>query len=137
MLSKKHKKIVTVVTILTLGYGFTLGLTPASAASNTVPSNNKSISSIQSPEQISFSGYVISVDVDSDYIVVANTSTKEEALSYQDDWSELVFQNRILRVPVSSNEKYILGEKLKVISIGWTKSLPPIAVMPTIEKVEE
>ncbi|WP_458109692.1 DUF3221 domain-containing protein [Bacillus zhangzhouensis] len=125
------------VTTLTLGYGFTLGVTPAFADSNTVPTNNNPISSIQSPEQIFFSGYVISVDVDSGYIVVADTSTKEEALSYQDDWSELVFQKRILRVPVSGNENFILGEKLNVVSIGWTASLPPIAVMPTIEKIEE
>ncbi|MEC2486521.1 DUF3221 domain-containing protein, partial [Bacillus cereus] len=27
------------------------------------------------------------------------------------------------------------GEKLNVYAAAWTKSLPPIAVMPTIEKV--
>ncbi|MED3257127.1 DUF3221 domain-containing protein, partial [Bacillus thuringiensis] len=44
-------------------------------------------------------------------------------------------QNKILRVPVSDSENYTLGEKLNVYAAAWTKSLPPIAVMPTIEKV--
>ncbi|MED3062157.1 DUF3221 domain-containing protein, partial [Bacillus thuringiensis] len=30
---------------------------------------------------------------------------------------------------------YTLVEKFNVYAAAWTKSLPPIAVMPTIEKV--
>ncbi|MED2990005.1 DUF3221 domain-containing protein, partial [Bacillus thuringiensis] len=69
------------------------------------------------------------------YLVVAATSTKDEALAYQHDWWDLVSQNKILRVPISDGENYTLGEKLNVYAAAWTKSLPPIAVMPTIEKV--
>lgn len=67
--------------------------------------------------------------------MVAVTSTKDEAFAYQNDWWDLVAQNKILRVPVSDRENYTLGEKLNVYAVGWTASLPPIAVMPTIEKL--
>ncbi|MEC2468902.1 DUF3221 domain-containing protein [Bacillus cereus] len=129
MFSKKQK-LLTVVTTLTLGCGFTFGLTPASAdtANNTSP-----IKEEQVRIQIPFTGYVISVD--NNYLVVASTSTKDEALAYQNDWWELVTQNKILRVPISNAEQYKLGEKLNVYAVGWTYSLPPIAIMPTIEKV--
>lgn len=75
--------------------------------------------------------------MDDNYLVVANTIKKEEALSYQNDWWELASQNKILRVPVSSEDCYLSGEKLNVFSVGWTFSIPPIAVMPTIETVIE
>ncbi|AFQ15658.1 DUF3221 domain-containing protein [Bacillus thuringiensis] len=134
MFSKKQK-LVTKVTALTLGCGFTLGLTPAFADSKTETKNYEPSSSIQKQNQTLFIGYVISVD--SNYLVVADTSTKDEALSYQSDWWKLVSENKILRVPISNGENYTLGERLNVYAIGWTASLPPIAVMPTIEKVAE
>ncbi|EJP85962.1 MULTISPECIES: DUF3221 domain-containing protein [Bacillus] len=129
MFSKKQK-LLTVVTTLTLGCGFTFGLTPASAdtANNTSP-----IKEEQVRIQIPFTGYVISAD--DNYLIVADTFTKEEALYYQHNWWELVSQNKILRVPVSNGENYKLGEKLNVYAAAWTYSLPPIAIMPTIEKV--
>ncbi|PGK30634.1 DUF3221 domain-containing protein, partial [Bacillus anthracis] len=74
---------------------------------------------------------------DNNYLVVAATSTKDEALAYQHDWWDLVSQNKILRVPISNSEDYQLGEKLNVYAVGWTASLPPIAVMPTIEKLAQ
>ncbi|MES5957348.1 DUF3221 domain-containing protein [Bacillus fungorum] len=129
----KKQTFVTTVTALTLGCGFTFGLTPALADSNKNSANNTPVHSIQNQEQEPFTGYVISVD--NNYLVVAATSTKDEALAYQHDWWDLVSQNKILRVPISNNEDYQLGEKLNVYAVGWTASLPPIAVMPTIEKV--
>ncbi|AEA14339.1 MULTISPECIES: DUF3221 domain-containing protein [Bacillus] len=129
------KKLVTVATTLALGCGFSFSITPAFADSNEVSTTNTPISSIQNQEQLSFTGYVISVD--SHYLVVANTSTKEEALSYQNNWWELASQNKILRVPISSGDNYALGEKLNVFAKAWTYSIPPIAIMPTIEKVVE
>ncbi|PFJ19682.1 DUF3221 domain-containing protein [Bacillus cereus] len=131
----KKQKLVTTVTALTLGCGFTFGLTPAFADSNKISANNTPVHSIQNQEQEPFTGYVISVD--NNYLVVAATSTKDEALAYQNDWWELVSQNKILRVPVSNGDDYKLGEKLNVYAVGWTASLPPIAVMPTIEKVAQ
>ncbi|HDR6822430.1 DUF3221 domain-containing protein [Bacillus thuringiensis] len=134
MCSKKQK-LVTTVTALTLGCGFNLGLTPAFADSQKGATSHESISSIQKQNQIPFTGYVISVD--SNYLVVANTATKNEALSYRSDWWELVLKNKILRVPISNGGNYTLGERLNVYAVGWTKSLPPIAVMLKIEKVAE
>ncbi|PGM61809.1 DUF3221 domain-containing protein [Bacillus cereus] len=131
----KKQKIVTTVTALALGCGFTFGLTPAFADSTKISSNNTSFYSIQNQEQEPFTGYVISVY--KNYLVVAATSTKDEALAYQNDWWDLVSQNKILRVPVSNGENYTLGEKLNVYAVGWTASLPPIAVMPTIEKLAQ
>lgn len=128
-----NQKLVTTVTALTLGCGFTFGLTPAFADSNNSSGSATPVHSIQNQEQEPFTGYVISVD--KNYLVVAATSTKDEALAYQTDWWELVSQNKILRVPVSNGENYTLGEKLNIYAAAWTKSLPPIAVMPTIEKV--
>ncbi|PEM82123.1 DUF3221 domain-containing protein [Bacillus toyonensis] len=128
-----NQKLVTTVTALTLGCGFTFGLTTAFADSNNSSGSATPVHSIQNQEQEPFTGYVISVD--KNYLVAAATSTKDEALAYQTDWWELVSQNKILRVPVSNGEDYTLGEKLKIYATAWTKSLPPIAVMPTIEKV--
>lgn len=110
------------------------GLTPAFADSQTTSAHPTPITSIQKQEQTPFTGYVISVD--KNYLVVANTSSKEEALSYQNDWWELVSQNKILRVPISQDQNYTVGEKLHVYAVGWTASLPPIAVMPTIKKAD-
>ncbi|WP_144499405.1 DUF3221 domain-containing protein [Bacillus sp. FDAARGOS_235] len=128
-----NQKLVTTVTALTLGCGFTFGLTPAFADSNNSSGSATLVHSIQNQEQEPFTGYVISLD--NNYLIVAATSTKDEALAYQTDWWELVSQNKILRVPVSNGEDYTLGEKLNIYAAAWTKSLPPIAVMPTIEKV--
>ncbi|HDR5354065.1 TPA: DUF3221 domain-containing protein [Bacillus thuringiensis] len=127
----KKQKLITTVTALTIGCGFTFGLTPAFADSTKM----SAVHSIQNQEQEPFTGYVISVD--KNYLVVAATSTKDEALAYQNDWWDLVSQNKILRVPVSGGENYTLGEKLNVYAVGWTASLPPIAVMPTIEKLAQ
>ncbi|MED2875099.1 DUF3221 domain-containing protein [Bacillus bombysepticus] len=131
----KKQRLVTSVTALTLGCGFTVGLSPVFAESNQNSVSSKPVHSIQKQEQEPFTGYVISVD--NNYLVVAATSTKDEALAYQNDWWELVSQNKILRVPISNAEKYKLGEKLNVYAVGWTASLPPIAVMPTIEKLAD
>lgn len=129
------KKLLTVATTVSLGCGLTVGLVPAFADPNEAPANHTKHSILQEQEQIPFTGYVISVDAN--YLVVASTTTKEEALSYQNDWWELAAQNKILRVPISAEDYYLLGEKLNVFSIGWNFSIPPIAVIPTIEKVIE
>ncbi|PHB58739.1 DUF3221 domain-containing protein [Bacillus toyonensis] len=119
----KKQKLVTVVTTLTLGCGLAFGLTPISAdsISNPTPINEEQIRI-----QIPFTGYVISAD--DNYLVVADTNTKVEALSYQ---------NIILRVPITSKDNYSVGEKLNIFSVGWTHSIPPIAAMPVIEKIIE
>ncbi|PFI75655.1 DUF3221 domain-containing protein [Bacillus cereus] len=121
------KELVNVATTVALGCGLTVGMTP----STEVPANHTTHSILQKQEQIPFTRYVISVD--DNYIVVANTTTKEEALSYQNDLWELAAQNKILRVSISGGDHYLLGEKLNVFSVGSTFSIPPIAVMPTIE----
>ncbi|EOO23012.1 hypothetical protein ICM_06235 [Bacillus cereus BAG1X2-3] len=56
--------------------------------------------------------------MDANYLVVANITTKEEALSYQNDWWELFAQNKILRVPISAGDHYLPCEKLNVFSVG-------------------
>ncbi|PEO56319.1 DUF3221 domain-containing protein [Bacillus toyonensis] len=119
----KKQKLVTVVITLTLGCGLAFGLTPISAdsISNPTPINEEQIRI-----QIPFTGYVISAD--DNYLVVADTNTKVEALSYQ---------NIILRVPITSKDNYSVGEKLNIFSVGWTHSIPPIAAMPVIEKIIE
>ncbi|MBG9774649.1 DUF3221 domain-containing protein [Brevibacillus laterosporus] len=132
MLFSKNK-VITAVTTLTLGFGFTMGVTPALADSNQSSLQHTSISSVEKEEQQPFTGYVISID--NIYMVVANTSTKEEALSYKDNWWDLASQNKILRVPVSTGDHYVLGEKLNVFAKAWTLSIPPIAIAPTIEKI--
>ncbi|AXK18490.1 DUF3221 domain-containing protein [Bacillus cereus group sp. N11] len=128
----KKQKLVTVVTTLTLGCGLAFGLTPISAdsISNPTPINEEQIRI-----QIPFTGYFISAD--DNYLVVADTNTKVEALSYQNNWWELASQNIILRVPITSKDNYSIGEKLNIFSVGWTHSIPPIASMPVIEKIIE
>ena len=130
-----NKKIVTTVTVLTLGCGFTFWVTPAFADSRKTSIVSTPIHSIQKPEHDPFTGYVISVDNNS--LVFAATSTKDEALAYKNDWWELFSQNKVLRVPDSNKKDYKLGGKLNIYTASWTKSLPPIAGMPTIEKVTQ
>lgn len=129
------QKLVTVATTLALGCGFTFGLTPASAASNEPSTEHISISSFEKQQQTLFTGYVVSVD--SHYMTIANTPTMEEALLYQENWGDLVNQNKILLVPVLYNNSYTIGDKLDVYFKAMTMSLPPIAMSPIIEKVTE
>ncbi|XOS92807.1 DUF3221 domain-containing protein [Brevibacillus laterosporus] len=128
-------KLIAAVTTLTLGFGFTMGVAPAFADSNQSVLQHASISSIEKEEQHPFTGYVISID--DMYMVVANTSTQEDALSYKDDWWELASQNKILRVPISTGDDYVLGEKLNIYATAWSLSIPPIAIAPTIEKIAD
>ncbi|MEI4789965.1 DUF3221 domain-containing protein [Bacillus sp. FJAT-53060] len=134
MISTKQK-LATVATTLALGCGLTLGGVPAFAESKEGVNHSSPISSVQKQEQIPFTGYVISVD--NKYMIVADTPTKEEALLYQNNWWELAAQGKILRVPISIDDHYEIGEKLNVFSKMWTSSIPPIAGMPTIERISE
>lgn len=134
MLTTKQK-LITVATTLALGCGFTFSSAPAFADVNNNAMKTISVKEEQARAQIPFTGYVLeSAD---NYLVIANTATKKEALSYQNNWWELVSQNKILRVPISNRDSYLVGDKLNVFSAGWTFSLPPIAIMPTIEKIVE
>ncbi|PGS78531.1 DUF3221 domain-containing protein [Bacillus cereus] len=129
------QKLVTVATALTLGCGFSFGLTPAFADSNDAFTKVNSTKHEQIRIQIPFTGYIISAN--DQYLIVADTSTKEEALSYQNNWWELASQNKILKVPTSNTNNYTLGEKINVFSAAWTFSIPPIAINPIIEKVTQ
>ncbi|MGX5634565.1 DUF3221 domain-containing protein [Bacillus thuringiensis] len=128
------QKLITVATTLTLGCGFTFSSAPAFADLNHNSTKTTSVKKEQVRVQVPFTGYVIATD--DNYLIIANTTTKEEALSYQNDWWELVSQNKILRVPISNSDNYVVGDKLNVFSSGWTFSIPPIAIMPIIEKVD-
>lgn len=131
---KTKQKLVVLATTLVLGCGLTVGSAPAFSEVNDF-SSHRSLSSVEKEEQQPFTGYVISID--DIYMIVADTPTKEEALSYKDDWWELALQNKILKVPVSSDDAYVLGAKLNVYANAWTNSIPPIAIAPTIEKISE
>lgn len=131
---KTKQKLVVLATTLALGCGLTVGSAPALAEANDF-SSLRNISSVEKEEQQPFTGYVISID--DIYMIVADTPTKEEALSYKDDWWELALQNKILKVPVLSDDAYVLGDKLNVYANAMTKSIPPIAITPTIEKISE
>ncbi|MED2776979.1 DUF3221 domain-containing protein [Bacillus thuringiensis] len=131
---KTKQKLIAVATTLTLGCGFTFSSAPVFADVNNNSMKTISVKEEQVRAQIPFTGYVIeSAD---NYLIIANTDTKEEALSYQNDWWELVSQNKILRVPISNSDNYLMGDKLNVFSAAWTFSIPPIAIMPTIEKID-
>lgn len=84
------KKLVTVATTVALGCGLTVGMTPAFAEFNGGPANHTTHFILQEQGQVPFTGYVISVD--DHYLVVANTTTKEEALSYQNGWWKLLLK---------------------------------------------
>lgn len=130
----KKQKLIIVATTLTLGCGFTFSSAPAFADVNDNSTKNTSVKKEQVQVQIPFTGYVIATD--DNYLIIANTATKEEALSYQKDWWGLVSQNKILRVPISNSDNYLVGDKLNIFSAGWTFSIPPIAILSTIEKVD-
>ncbi|MCY7477809.1 DUF3221 domain-containing protein [Paenibacillus larvae] len=126
-----RKKLVAVATTLTLALGLTAGLTPAFAHSDESSLKRTSLSSASKQEQFSFTGYIMTVG--DKYMTVADTPTKEEAL--QGNWRDLVNQGKILIVLVPKNEVYIVGDKVNVYFQAMTKSLPPIAIKPTIEKI--
>ncbi|WP_410993556.1 DUF3221 domain-containing protein [Bacillus cereus] len=128
------QKLLTAVTTLTLGCAFIFSSAPAFADLNNNSTKTSSVKKEQVRVQVPFTGYVIATD--DTYLIIANTATKEEALSYQNNWWELVSENKILRVPISNGDNYLVGDKLNVFSAAWTFSIPPIAIMPTIEKVD-
>ncbi|MEB8676362.1 DUF3221 domain-containing protein [Bacillus cereus] len=125
---KVKQKLVTLATTLVLGCGFTFGITPASA-------DLISTSSFEKLQQIHFTGYVVSVD--SNYMTIVDTPTMEKAQMYQENWWNLVNENKILLVPVLDNNSYTIGDKLDVYFEAMTMSLPPIAMSPIVEKVAE
>ncbi|MEC3224696.1 DUF3221 domain-containing protein [Bacillus thuringiensis] len=129
------QKLVTLATTLVLGCGFTFGITPTSAASNENTTNLISNSSFEKQQQIHFTGYVVSVD--SNYMTIVDTPTMEKAQMYQENWWNLVNENKILLVPVLDNNSYTIGDKLDVYFEAMTMSLPPIAMSPIVEKVTE
>ncbi|KYG27176.1 hypothetical protein AZF08_15600 [Bacillus gaemokensis] len=80
--------------------------------------------------------YINKIDkIEESYLIIADISTKNEALSYQNDWWELVSQNKLLKIPVSNKNIFHVGDKLHAYTKGIIKSLPPIAIAPTIKKV--
>ncbi|MEB2281641.1 DUF3221 domain-containing protein [Lysinibacillus xylanilyticus] len=130
------QKLVTLATTLALGCGFSFfGLTPTSAASNELSTDSISSSSLEKQQQTHFTGYVVSVG--DHYMTVVDTPTMGEALFYQENWWDLVNENKILLVPVFDDISYTNGDKLDVYFKAMTMSLPPIAMSPIIEKVTE
>lgn len=119
---------------ITLGFGLVSGA-PAFAHPENFSLDGASLSSVEKQEQQSFTGYVISKD--DKHILVADVPSKEEALSYQENWWELAYQNKLLKVPVSSDAAYEIGDKLKVTAKALTKSIPPIAISSVIEHIGE
>ncbi|AQR76806.1 DUF3221 domain-containing protein [Paenibacillus larvae] len=125
------KTLVAVATSLTLGLAFSAGASPTFAHSDDTLS--PSVSSVEKQDQIQFTGYITSIgDV---YATVVDASTKEEAL--QGNWVDLVNQNKVLLVPLSQNEKFVVGDKVNVSYQMMHPSNPPIAIAPTIEKIFE
>ncbi|MFL1676872.1 DUF3221 domain-containing protein [Paenibacillus dendritiformis] len=127
------KKLVVAVLTLSLGLGFTAGVTPTFAHADESASKRVSASSIDKLEPTTFTGYVISIG--DTYMTIANAPTKEEAL--QGEWWELVNQGKILLVPSPENETYAVGDKLNVYYKAMTMSLPPIAILPVLEKITD
>ncbi|MDY0854361.1 DUF3221 domain-containing protein [Bacillus thuringiensis] len=127
------QKLVTVA--VTLGCGFTFGLSPASAASNEAPAKRAFISPVEKLKQTLFTGYVVSINNNS--MTVIDTPTLEEALLYKENWEDLVNKDKVLIVPVPIGNSYTVKDKLNVKYTISTMSLPPIALSPIIEKVAE
>ncbi|MBG9792463.1 hypothetical protein ABD76_08130 [Paenibacillus dendritiformis] len=127
------KKLVVGVLALSLGLGFTAGVTPTFAHADESASTRISGASIEDRELVPFTGYVISIG--DTYMTIANAPTKEEAL--QGEWWDLVNQGKILLVPSPKNETYAAGDKVKVYYKAMTMSLPPIAISPILEKVTD
>ncbi|QEL82899.1 DUF3221 domain-containing protein (plasmid) [Bacillus sp. JAS24-2] len=126
------QKLVTVVTTLALGCGFTFGLTPACAATNEPSTDRISISSVEK-QQTSFAGYVVSID--NPYMTVIDVPTMEETLVYQENWWDIVNNNKIQIVPIPNDVSFTVGDKLNVYFKAMTISVPPIAMSPIIEKL--
>ncbi|NGP58468.1 DUF3221 domain-containing protein [Paenibacillus thiaminolyticus] len=127
------KKMVVAVLTLSLGLGFTAGVTPTFAHVDESASKRVSASSIDQLEPTTFTGYVISIG--DTYMTIANAPTQEEAM--QGEWWELVNQGKILLVPTPQDATYAVGDKLNVYYKAMTMSLPPIAIAPVLEKITE
>ncbi|MEC4693471.1 DUF3221 domain-containing protein [Bacillus anthracis] len=113
------KTIITLITILTLACGCTVALDAPTQTSTA------------SLKTETFTGYVISIDTV--YILVADTATQKEALSYSEMEAIKFIPNKLLKIPIEKNRNYQLGDKL-VISFGvTTKSTPPIAKDAIVE----
>ncbi|MCY9762096.1 DUF3221 domain-containing protein [Paenibacillus alvei] len=131
MITKKN--LVVAVLTLSLGLGFATGATPALAHADSSASNSTSVSTLDKQDQSTFTGFVSSIS--DTYMTIVNAPTKEQAL--QGEWWELVNQGKVLLVPVPENETYAVGDQLNVYYKAMTMSLPPIAIMPVLEKITE
>lgn len=127
------KNLVVAVLTLSLGLGFAVGATPALAHADESASNSISVSTVDKQAQSTFTGFVSSIG--DTYMTIVNAPTKEQAL--QGEWWEFVNQGKVLLVPVPQNKAYAVGDQLHVHYSAMTKSLPPIAIMPVLEKVTE
>lgn len=127
------KNLVVAVLTLSLGLGFAAGAAPALANSDESTSNSISVSTVDKQAQSTFTGFVSSIG--DTYMTIINAPTKEQAL--QGEWWEFVNQGKVLLVPVPQNEAYAVGDQLHVYYSAMTMSLPPIAIMPVLEKVAE
>lgn len=124
-----NKKIITLVTTLTLVCGCAVALLLLCFK------DSPNQTSTESLKTETFTGYVISIDTV--YILVADTPTKKEALSYSEMEAIKFIPNKLLKVSIENNKNYQLGDKL-VISFGvTTKSIPPIAADPTVKKISD
>lgn len=129
------QKFVAATTTLALGWGVTAGITPALAHSDVSPSNDTSIYCLVKEDRLPFTGYVISIS--HGHMLVADTPTREEALFYLGSWWVLAFQDKLLKVPISNPAPYMIGEKVKVFARAMTNSIPALAIVPKIERIQE
>lgn len=97
------KKIITLLTTLTLACGCTVALDSP---------NQTSTASLKTE---TFTGYVISIDTV--YILVADTPTKKEALSYSEVEAMKFIPNKLLKLPIEKNRNYQLGINSLYLSV--------------------
>ncbi|MCW1242377.1 MULTISPECIES: DUF3221 domain-containing protein [Bacillus] len=120
--NKNDKKtIITLITTLTLACGCTVALDAPNQTNTT------------SLKTETFTEYVISIDTV--YILVADTPTKKEALTYSEMEAMKFIPNKLLKIPIEKNRNYQFGDKLVISFSVTTKSTPPIANDATIEKI--
>lgn len=131
------QKLTAIATTIALGCGITAGAAPAMAYSDVPPSSDvpPPNHSLVKEERLPFTGYVMFIA--HDYMLVADTPTREEALLSLGNWWVLAFQDKLLKVPISSPIDYNIGEKVKVYARAMTNSIPPLAIVPNIERLPE
>ena len=115
-----------------------LEITQTKAATNEIEKIDNSFQE----KKLNLTGYVVGIHKNSNRIEVADVETKEEAIEFSEkrkDFINLLSQNKFLLFENKANQKYKVGEQIRV-SANKTEKIGPFltnAIDPVVTKLTD